>query len=601
MTVVRPANPALDLDTLQALLAHCVDAHGRLDVARLLQQGLPEIALLVTRQSMARQQPPNPPDWLAHYRLLQQVTDHGAALRLWADMDVEATQKATGLDYWNEAVWTAALHTERLTQLVQELMDRDSWRFAVRLAQFRNGNGGLFFPLANVIADALQRKPLPPNGLSALAWNLVLQRCDPAVPTWFEPMQRMLERRKLVDISSLLRTSLPANAPLFRQFALRMLAQDPAVHPLGPRATFHFLVLSYALLEPQVYRAVCARVLTWAGAVPTIDRQTPEGASVLVARNHLQRYRLAQSQSAQPSPGRLRIALCVSGQLRGYQDAFKTWEHLQLQDHDVHIHVHTWRSVGLSVPVASSRKGVDRAFTHPPFVRAFIRAGQRYGDEALNRAYPKFMAALAWGATVTPDDLRAVYGPDTHVGIEEDDLPEFAGDTTHQHKMFHKILMAHRLAAQSPQPYDLMIRIRPDLSLLPPEQPIDWHAIYRACVDNQTIYTGPLHLVNNLFVDDRIAIGSPASMLRYAETRRAQKQADEERWYGFPRGLQWHRSLAYSLFFQGLQAVDLPGILPGPLVGARTWDRDQIREALAADLPHGPVTDMDRLLTQALQ
>ena len=42
----------------------------------------------------------------------------------------------------------------------------------------------------------------------------------------------------------------------------------------------------------------------------------------------------------------LRVALCVSGQLRGYKEAFPSWPSLGLDDHQVTTFVHTWQSVG---------------------------------------------------------------------------------------------------------------------------------------------------------------------------------------------------------------------------------------------------------------
>ena len=49
-----------------------------------------------------------------------------------------------------------------------------------------------------------------------------------------------------------------------------------------------------------------------------------------------------------PSRRKIRIAVCVSGQLRGYAKAFPTWKDTLLQHVDYDLFVHSWARVGRS-------------------------------------------------------------------------------------------------------------------------------------------------------------------------------------------------------------------------------------------------------------
>src|SRR5262249_8363825 len=143
--------------------------------------------------------------------------------------------------------------------------------------------------------------------------------------------------------------------------------------------------------------------------------------------------------AAAPPPKRLRIAVCVSGQLRGFRTAFPTWQALGLDGHDVTYFVHTWRNIGIK-PLFRT----DPERQPPGFFETFERIRQQVADGTLIGLYPSLHHRDAFGAKsplvhfeVERDELVALYETE-FVVIEDDEAPEFA-KFSNQEKMFHKI------------------------------------------------------------------------------------------------------------------------------------------------------------------
>jgi len=151
------------------------------------------------------------------------------------------------------------------------------------------------------------------------------------------------------------------------------------------------------------------------------------------------------------SKRRLKIAICVSGQLRGYEKAFPTWDHMRLGRHEVRYFIHTWRDIG---------RNWYRFWTFTKTRELLWEVLQRPDSTtALAARYPKMTLACTGESIRTREQLQEFYNT-PHVVVEDDAQPPFSDKNT-PWKMHSKIERAHQMAHDSGEEFDLYIRISP--------------------------------------------------------------------------------------------------------------------------------------------
>lgn len=459
-------------------------------------------------------------------------------------------------------------------------------------------------PLALALEVSLLRK-LDPAGYASLRGQLLaLGLCD-AVDARSAPLALALEQLDPQDAGhrrlaqGLLQTlpalalgklfrhpALPRNGALLQRLLDEVLA-DPAPAGWTPEGWLHLLMLAYAIAPRARFDALLQRL-----------RAQAPGPAAAIAR----RFVLPGERAGAPVPGpRLRIALCLSGQMRGWREALPTWRHLGLQGHDVDVYVHTWRDLGRRLPDPEIMPSVRRVFADADFAEAYIRAGQRHGLAALQRAYPRLFAGLASQSQVSAEELRQAFGPGATVVVEDDADPRFAG-WDNPMRMHYKIHAAQRLVQASGRRYDLVIRLRPDKLLRGAERLPDWPLLAAQSAREQALFCEePLGLREGLVMGDQFAAGASGPMAAYAEAWSLQPQAAAEGWPGFPDRFTGHTTLAWTCLWQGLRPQALPGLQFGPMAEASQITGAQVRALLALDRPQGPRDAMDALLWQGLQ
>ncbi len=120
---------------------------------------------------------------------------------------------------------------------------------------------------------------------------------------------------------------------------------------------------------------------------------------------------------------KLRIAVCISGQLRGYRQVFASWHHLGLERHDADYFVHVWRRIGRKIPLIPSKGHLQRLFTDA-FCDAYADALRQHGARDLERAYPGFFRFFtAGGDCVTQAELQRFYRTDAVVAEDDAAAP----------------------------------------------------------------------------------------------------------------------------------------------------------------------------------
>jgi len=291
---------------------------------------------------------------------------------------------------------------------------------------------------------------------------------------------------------------------------------------------------------------------------------------------------------------RPRVALCISGQLRGYRRAYPTWCEGLLRDVDHEIVVHSWEKIG--------RSGAEPFRAYLPFAgRAFSEAyraqAHRAGMPEMQARYPALFAALKQGGVVTKDELSAFYGTN-HVVLEDDAGPEFDG-WSNSRKMHYKLAAAAGLLDDLSGEFDLVLRIRPDkqLGLVA----FSWRDMLAATAASPLIFADSAmgHQYGHLLIGDQVALGAPAAMAIYADTLNLVPRLAEQHLYACQPEFVGHVSLALTCWHAGIEVHRLP-VRMGALMEAEPMSAPDIAAALERDAA-GRGDAMDEALLAAIR
>ncbi|MFT7136697.1 MAG: hypothetical protein ACI80I_002704 [Akkermansiaceae bacterium] len=250
--------------------------------------------------------------------------------------------------------------------------------------------------------------------------------------------------------------------------------------------------------------------------------------------------------------GKPKVAICLSGQLRGYETALATWRKTILRNVEPVFFLHTWTGIGRSD--AQPFRYV-LPFAGTAFPDAYRQVALSMGYDAMRARYPALYTALAAGNMATPEHLKAIYGTD-HVVLEDDADAQFAS-FTNQQKMHYKIHAADQMA-QSCGGFDLHMRLRPDLAIK--LVGFDWRDLASACAARPMVFAEKpfgLHY-RNLMIGDQCAIGTPDVMRLYSGTWDSFSPLAQAGLGRCPKHLTGHVSLAMTAYTNGLVVERLP-------------------------------------------
>ncbi|GEM_PF-3099305 len=223
-------------------------------------------------------------------------------------------------------------------------------------------------------------------------------------------------------------------------------------------------------------------------------------------------------------PLKLKVALCISGQLRGYKEAYNSIKKSIVDPLQPDIFVHTWQDVGFKKPYPIPH--ANRVF-QGHFLRAYqdLMASKNYSYDDAKGKLPNVFSLLDNNCTVTEKQLKEFYQTD-FVVVEDDQSGDFE-QYTNQQKMRYKIAACNQLMQTNGKFYDLVIRLRPDLELHAVKD-TNWLEVAEACNNGKVIMvdwcTGIKEGIDSFIetcggiygIGDQIAIGSQRSMDFYA-------------------------------------------------------------------------------------
>lgn len=333
------------------------------------------------------------------------------------------------------------------------------------------------------------------------------------------------------------------------------------------------------------------------------DRLPTSGPAARAARTRLSQTPRQALHAARSLAGRIiriprrrrpRVAVCVSGQLRGYRNAVATWDRTLRRDADCELFVHTWTRIGRS-SAESFRSTLP--FQGPAFTDAYRAAGRREGDDELKARYPDLFRALDTGAIVTADHLRATYQTE-HVVVEDDQEPTYAG-WSNQDKMHVKIERAYDLALSQGREYDLIVRLRPDKPIV--FVAAAWSDLVELGRDSATILADREMGVHyaHLMIGDQFALGGPGPMSIYSRTATLYPELARNGLLECGDQLAGHSSLAHVCWIHGIQVERAP-IRFGALQEASPMTEQEVLDALRLD-SDGRLDATDRALIAAAE
>ncbi|HDX8595205.1 hypothetical protein [Aeromonas dhakensis] len=244
------------------------------------------------------------------------------------------------------------------------------------------------------------------------------------------------------------------------------------------------------------------------------NKEKHSDISVLID-HHIKNIKSHQSvPKSLPRVKNPRIALCLSGQMRGYVDAFKSWQHSKLlKQYSVDIYISTWDKMGRKFP---SIQHAHRTFGEP-FLSEYISMLNSSSMSTLEEKYPNFFTFLTQSDLVDLNDVHRVYSPRLKKlkCISESSVPFDL--ESNQMKMFYQIQECFNLIEDN---YDIIIRCRPDKPIQN-DAKIDWDNIFSVAIENDILFSDVgtfIHPYAGYGMGDQFALGNSRTMKVYSSS-----------------------------------------------------------------------------------
>ena len=334
------------------------------------------------------------------------------------------------------------------------------------------------------------------------------------------------------------------------------------------------------------------------------DPSTPLGLLQERCRRRAAGLHLTAQRMPPPQSRPLRIALCFGGQLRGCTQTLESLsEALGLQDHQVHVFVHSWRNIGRKFPIPTHAARVFGSEMCRAWHEVFGDCDMQQLQERLQACYPRLLALLHSSAEAAPEQVAGWFAAEAVV-LEDESEQRFTtaeGAWDNPRKMYYKLHAAHELARHSGRDFDLIIRARPDLRCR--GRCPNLHELYASSRRSLAVFTpGALfcsHIDRECLIDDNLAVGVPEVMQTYADTYTELPLQLQRHTWDCPPDYAPHVSLEHQLFCGGIEIRDLGVEIsfaePAPLCA-----RD-LCAALRADCAGRRGVASDRLLLRACE
>jgi|GEM_PF-5313287 len=305
---------------------------------------------------------------------------------------------------------------------------------------------------------------------------------------------------------------------------------------------------------------------------------------------------------------RLKIAICISGQLRGYKHFQSTLSQLNLDDHDHQIFVSTWEKIGGRFP------HLDQAHRIFPeqFAVAFREVILSIGEQHFRQRYPSLIEFIENPYRVTVDHLCDFYNT-KYVDLQDDETDPFKAFSSIA-KMHYKLGRCLELISKQSSDFDLIIRMRPDLQFLQAVS-VDWIRLYQTSLMERLIFADfeprisprvinwQIGEVLPLMIGDLFAVGTFDTMRIYMDSFNENLRLIDKQLYGLPRGFMPHTTLSRILMYHNIGVKTFPyaTITDKNLAEFTILNSVQIGQALHNDLQGRPLDQFDAHLLSTIK
>jgi len=281
--------------------------------------------------------------------------------------------------------------------------------------------------------------------------------------------------------------------------------------------------------------------------------------------------------------GKPRVAFCISGQLRGYQEAFASWKKSRLfANCDVSIFVHTWPEVGSARRLSGQAHHTFSGNLRKAFIKEWSAMGGAY---KFGKVYPNFVRTFTNPCVVSAAELTEFYET-PHVVVESE---EPYRDCSNCEKMYYKIQACWELACASGEEFHFVFRVRPDLVCFD-DSKVDWRGIIERSQNERIVYVDYLRFhIDGLAVGDQLGFGNPAVMAVYSNTWTCEKDPNSLiRTY--LDSLIGHIPIALNLIEREVKSAPFPEgfvlsrLLSERLVDSKRPSLNSLHDALEKDL-----------------
>ncbi|MGL6338266.1 MAG: hypothetical protein ACRC80_03910, partial [Waterburya sp.] len=291
----------------------------------------------------------------------------------------------------------------------------------------------------------------------------------------------------------------------------------------------------------------------------------------------------------------LKVALCISGQLRGYEKAFQSWQEHIIERLNPDIFVHTWTDIGFKQPAIShAHRIIDGSFLSA-YKKVLL---QQYSPSKIahinfSEDYPAFKKLLdSKNRDCTLQELNQLYQTQ-NIAIEDDREAPFT-EKDNQMKMLYKVEACDRLHKNSGV-YDLVIRIRPDLEIKSFSR--DWWDIYQQCYECDRVFINRIKGSSIISAGDVFAVGTEAAISWYASLN---ELVDFYSSHKIAKAANYvvHKTLFWHIWYGGfsIASLNLDDDLLTPTLAS-----EEIYRALSQDINLSTAKDYEVGMLRALE
>ena len=288
-----------------------------------------------------------------------------------------------------------------------------------------------------------------------------------------------------------------------------------------------------------------------------------------------------------------RVAILLSGQLRGYNRTIQNWRKHLLPNIEADFYVHTWSEIGLSGTEPFRR---NLPFSGKKFNLIYRKYCNQIGYADFTKRYPNLFKQISSFGNTDYNLLSELYQTDRIV-IEDSDSSVFQG-WSNQRKMHYKIMKAQSLLDESGKEYDIVMRLRPDKDirfLL-----ANWSEICDLTSGKNNLLSDIPYGIHygSLMIGDQVAVSSQETMRKYSATYSEAYELSKRNMVSMNSFFRGHISLARQCVLNEISVGRFPAIFGG-LLPAENLSSELLQQLITLDSINR-LDDIDKALLNAI-